>query len=156
MPSVLGQRNILLPRRYRMARRSSFFRYRMERRSSFFYGRFDYHQSRQHISERHEPRSLLKYTALIVIFHAFFLSGFRIFVFRISRRSMLSECQGANLPFIFQRMCRSRRIVCSCPFMVRASTFLLNLVWTFCHVLKKARFLSFLFSCGIFLQPKRV
>ncbi len=124
-----------------MTRRSSFFRYRMERRPSFFYGRFDYHQSRQHISERHEPRFLLKYTALIVIFHAFFLSGFRIFVFRISRRSMLSECQGANLPFIFQRMCRSRRIVCSCPFMVRASTFLLNSIWTFCAFTKTSALL---------------
>ena len=50
---------------------------------------------------------------------------FRILALLISRRSMLGECQGAILPFGIQRMCRSRRNICSCPFMVRASTFLL-------------------------------
>ncbi len=47
----------------------------------------------------------------------------RIFALLISRRSMLVKCQGANLPFDIQRMCRSRRNLRSCPYMVRASTF---------------------------------
>ncbi len=69
----------------------------------------------------------------------------RILAFLISRRSMLGECQGAFLPFGVQRLCRSRRKLCSCPFMVRASSFLLNIVWTFCAFTKKARFLSGVF-----------
>jgi hypothetical protein len=60
----------------------------------------------------------------------------------ISRRSMLGECQGAALPFSIQRMCRSRRIPCSSPYMVYGSTFLLNIVWTFGAFHKKNDVLS--------------
>ncbi len=64
-------------------------------------------------------------------FSCVLLFVFRVLAFLISRRSMLGECQGAIVPFGIQRMCRGRRNVCSCPFMVRASTFLLNAIWTF-------------------------
>ncbi len=85
-------------------------------------------------------------------FHAFFLFYFRILALRISRRSMLGECQGANLPFGIQRMCGSRRNLCSCPSMVRASAFWMNIV------LKKARFLSFFvfFLCDLFAAEASV
>ncbi len=79
----------------------------------------------------------------------FLLFVFRVLALRISQRSMLGECQGASLPFGIQRMCRSRRNLCSCPYVVRASTFLLNLVWTFCAFIEKNTLLVVFFSfCG--------
>ena len=60
--SILGQRNILFPWRYRMVRWSF----------QFGFGPFVCHRSRRYIPEPYEPRFLLKYTALIVIFLAFF------------------------------------------------------------------------------------
>ncbi len=77
--------------------------------------------------------------------------------FLISRRSMLGECQGRSMPFGIQRMCRSRRILCSCPCMVRESTFLLNIVWTFCAFnLKKITSCLFLFLWDLFAAEASV
>jgi hypothetical protein len=70
---------------------------------------------------------------------------------------MLGEYQGAILPFGIQRMCRSRRNLCSYPYVVRASTFFLNIVWTFCAFTEKStRFLScfFIFVVGTFFSPR--
>ncbi len=90
-------------------------------------------------------------------FSCVLLVVFRILALRISQHSMRGECQGAILPFGVQRMCRSRQNLCSCPFMVRASTFSLNIVWNLCAFTKKSLLVVFFFSfCGIFLQPKRV
>ncbi len=92
-------------------------------------------------------------------FHAFFSLFFASLPFLISRRSMLGECQEAILPFGIQRMCRSRRNrrnLCSCPFMVRDKYIFVEYCLDF---LCKGFFWScflFFFSCGIFLQPKRV
>ncbi len=92
------------------------------------------------------------------ISNAFLLFVFRILALRIWRRSMLGECQGAIVPFVFQRMCRSRWNLCFCSFMVRASTFLLNLVWICCAFTKKSTLHVGFFSSAMwsFLQPKRV
>jgi hypothetical protein len=68
---------------------------------------------------------------------------FRIVALLISRRSMLCECQGAILSIGIQSMCRSRRVLCSHPFMVRASTFLLNRTFRACT--KKALLVVFFF-----------
>lgn len=91
---------------------------------------------------------------MIVIFHAFFFFHPRIFALLISRRSMLGECQGAFLPFGIQRMCRSRRNLCSCPFMVRESAFLLNISLT----LKKRTllFVMFFFLWDLFAAEASV
>ncbi len=74
---------------------------------------------------------------------------------------MLDECQGANLPFDVQRMCRSQWNLCSCPYVVRASKFMLNLVWTFCAFSKKITscrfsfFLWHLFAAGASVKRER-
>jgi hypothetical protein len=63
---------------------------------------------------------------------------------------MLGECQGANLPFGIQRMCRSRRVLCSCPYVVRDKyIFVESYVWTFfLYALTKKST-----SCRFFLFP---